>query len=151
MLVTRVGLTRAQSVMLGRWTLWLTAIRTRATNSRSRAFDQNFKGGIKAAQPNHCSTPLELSPFPLISLLPFFPFSPSFSLNWLWNWSIFLNYLLYLLNKVLMSLFLNLDLVCLSHISLPTPPSHPKIFHLLSCFNWVQNLIPYFCPASGLI
>lgn len=82
--------------------------------------------------------------FPPFSLLPF--------LNWLWNWSIFLNYLLYLLNKVfnvpVLKFRLSLPLTSLS--------SHSIIalkISLLGCFfNWSAYFwVPYFFPVSGII
>lgn len=87
----------------------------------------------ETAQPNHCSTSWTFSfpwfspPLPVFSPFLLLPF-----LNWVWNWSIFLNYL-YLLNKVFNDPVLKFRLVCLSHY-LPFPtPSSPKIVYLLSC------------------
>lgn len=79
------------------------AIRTSAKGVWVRAFDQNFKGWYLLKQPNQTIVPpLELSPFPdFLSLPPPFPpFSLLPFLNWLWIEVYFLNYLLYLLNKV---------------------------------------------------
>lgn len=78
------------------------AIRTSAKGVWVRAFNQNFKGWYVLKQPNQTIVPsLELSPFPdFLSLPPpFLPFS-FFFLNWLWIEVYFLNYLLYLLNKI---------------------------------------------------
>ena len=139
MLVARVALPIVQSIVLGGWTP--VANRTRATCLWVKNIWSEFQRAVHSErQPNQTIVPpLELSPFPLISSSsPFFPFSLLPFLNWLWNWSIFLNYLLYLLNKVfnvpVLKFRLSLPFTYFT-FQLPLPPT-PKIFHLLSCFNW---------------
>lgn len=128
--------------------LWLPTPSEQALNVYgSRAFDQNFKGWLvhsETAQPNHYSTSWTFSfpwfspPLPVFSPFLLLPF-----LNWVWNWSIFLNYL-YLLNKVFNVPVLKFRLVCLSqYLPFPTPSS-PKIVYLLSCvLIGVQTLGTY--------
>lgn len=139
MLVARVGRTRAQSIMPGRWTPLANRIRTRATGLWVKSIWSEFQRAVcSERQPNQTIVPpLELSPFPLISSSPFFPFSLLPFLNWLWNWSIFLNYLLYLLNKVFNVPVLKFRLsLPFTYLPFQLHPPTPKIFHLLSCFNW---------------
>ena len=91
----------------------------------------------KAAQPNHCSTSWTFSLPISSSSSPFFPFSLLPFLNWLWNWSIFLNYLLYLLNKVFNVPVFKFRLsLPFTYLPFQLHPPTPKILHLLSCFNW---------------
>lgn len=111
----------------------------------------------KAAQPNHCSTSWTFSlPSNFLLLLPFFPFLLPF-LNWLWNWSIFLNYLLYLLNKVFNVPVLKFRLsLPFTYLPFQLHPPTPKILHLLSCFNWSTefgyhiSVLPVVSPSKSV-
>jgi hypothetical protein len=90
---------RTQRIILGWWIPVVTPSEQGLRAYGSRAFDQNFKGWYLL---KHSPTKLLSYLFFLSSTFsfPFFPFVLLPFLNWLWNWSIFLNYLLYLLNKV---------------------------------------------------
>lgn len=97
--------------------------------------------------------PLELSPFPLISAPP--PLLPlSTFLNWLWNWNIFLNYLLYLLNKVfnvpVLKFRLSLPFTYLpSHSIIPSKYSTKLLFHWSTDFGYHISFLSVVLPSKA--